>query len=115
MSDRAIELQKNLTQRQFERDRNCRTVTIVGSEPLFSFPALFTMAFMSDNRDRGHVAQQKRWPHLTFFSGYEDHFEARVTRVSFGGENYLVHSIQTDLGDGTYQGELWLTERTKDA
>jgi hypothetical protein len=94
-----------------------RTIAIQGSDD--TFPALFDWAHFANNKDAGNVEQQKRVPHLTFYSGHASLLTARVTKVEVphtwdsdgnvtGYDTYTVYRVTDDKTAETFQAEAWL-------
>lgn len=106
MSVEGIATKKQWCEDYFTFHPDSRTVTVVGSGE--TFPALFDYAYMSNNRDGGRVEQQKRAPHLTFFSEHRSLLTPRESRVLVNGKSFLVYIVKADLTEETFQAEAWL-------
>lgn len=117
MSAAGIRAKKKWSENYFIKHPDSRTVQIVGSSE--TFPALFDYAFMNGNKDGGNVEQQKRVPHLTFYSLYEKSLTPRSTQVDVPVdfdendlptrfERFTVYKLSSDLTEETYQAEAWL-------
>lgn len=107
MSVEGLQMKKDQMENYFLMHPDSITVKIVGSEGV-TFPAFFDYSFQSGNKDSGNVEQQKRAPHLTFFSGYESLLEGRKTKVEILEKTFTVFIVKSDLTHGTFQAEAWL-------
>jgi len=106
MSTQGIDAKRKWMKDYFELHPDSREITLIGTE--ISFPGFFDYAYSSNNRDGGNVEQQKRAPHITFFSEWAEHIDARTSRVSVGGKEFGVYSLKSDLTEETFQAEIWL-------
>lgn len=117
MSAAGIRAKKKWSENYFIKHPDSRTIEIIGGSE--TFPALFDYAYMSGNRDGGNVEQQKRVPHLTFFSAYKESLTPRSTEVNVPvdfdendlptrWEKFAVYKVSSDLTEETFQAEAWL-------
>ena len=71
MSEAGIQAKKKWVEDYFIHHPDSRTIEVIeNGSSIAEFPALFDFAFFSNNRDSSNVEQQKRAPHLTFYSEY---------------------------------------------
>ena len=83
-----------------------RDISVVGSE--VTFPALFDYTYATNNLDGRNVEQQKRVPHLTFFSAHAGLLTPRVTKLQVGSAIFTVYRVLDDKTEETFQAEAWL-------
>ena len=71
------------------------------------FPAFFDYSYQSNSKDAANVEQQKRSPHLTFYSDYATLLK-RGEDIVVNGKSFKVYKVKSDLTDTTFQAEGWL-------
>jgi hypothetical protein len=110
MSQAALEMKKKQAEDYFTYHPDSQEVQLEVF-PFDSFPALLDYGYASGNKDSGHVQQQKKTPHLTFFADYADGLIARETKLTlenFPDKVFTVVQVRKDETAGTFQGEAWL-------
>ena len=111
MSQAALAMKKKQTEDYFAYHPDSQDVAIVEADPYVSFPALFDYGYAGGDKDSGHVQQQKRTPHLTFYADYADGLTAMKTKLTlenFPDKVFTVVQVRKDETAGTFQGEAWL-------
>jgi len=108
-----LELIKMQVKDGFDLHPSRREVVVDATPSPVTFFALFNHAFISDGsaqRDRGHVAKQRRFPHITFYSENAQYLDSRDVTLTVDGDPYTIYRVQTDETDETFQGEAWLVK-----
>lgn len=109
MSEAGLQAKKKWNEDYFKLHPDSRTIEVVENGlPIAEFPALFDSAYFSNNRDNGNVEQQKRSPHITFFSAWASLLIARKTKLRIGAKDFTVYIVKTDDTEETFQAEAWL-------
>jgi hypothetical protein len=107
MSQEGLDIKKATMKNYFTYHPDSVDVQVVDSGEMFK--ALFDKAFMYGDKSKGNVAQLKRAPHLTFYSGDSTLLDERGgDSIIVDGATYKVQRIACDNTQSTFQCEAWL-------